>query len=359
MGFVWQKIDRMRVFTLLLVVFSYDLSFAHPQQPPHSKAAYKVPTEAVTLGSGKHQYTLIPGWGIDSQHPKVGDCHALVQDKSGLIYLANTSLKNCIVVFTPEGKVHSSWGDFCKTAHGLSIVEENGREVLFIADSGKNQVVKTTLTGDILMTLNEPTETGLYERREDFKPSKTMHLPNGDFYVIDGYGKNYIHRYDRSGKYLSSFGGTIGKGEAQLKKWGPHGGDIDFFAPENPTILLALSDQQKSKRFTLDGNYIETIPMTGGNPRDILFTEEAVYIPHLGDAWPKNRTSPGIISVHERKTLKLITTLGGSGDGYKHGMHTFLHPHGLLITENGDLYLGQYASGKTYPLKFKKTLITP
>ena len=31
--------------------------------------------------------------------------------------------------------------------------------------------------------------------------------PNGDLYVTDGYASDYIHRFDRAGKYLASFGG--------------------------------------------------------------------------------------------------------------------------------------------------------
>ena len=31
--------------------------------------------------------------------------------------------------------------------------------------------------------------------------------PNGDIYVTDGYASDYIHRFDKTGKYLASFGG--------------------------------------------------------------------------------------------------------------------------------------------------------
>src|SRR5262249_61359804 len=31
--------------------------------------------------------------------------------------------------------------------------------------------------------------------------------PNGDLYVADGYASDYIHRFDRTGKYLTSFRG--------------------------------------------------------------------------------------------------------------------------------------------------------
>ena len=33
---------------------------------------------------------------------------------------------------------------------------------------------------------------------------------NGDLFVVDGYSSDYVHRFDKTGKYLASFGG---KGE--------------------------------------------------------------------------------------------------------------------------------------------------
>src|SRR5262249_18743424 len=31
--------------------------------------------------------------------------------------------------------------------------------------------------------------------------------PNGDLYITDGYSSDYVHRFDKTGKYLKSFGG--------------------------------------------------------------------------------------------------------------------------------------------------------
>lgn len=354
-----------RLIRAFLTVCALSLG-AHPAvEKPHGPEEYLAPSHAVVLGAGANTFELIPGWASSHRASHTfGSAHAMVEDSAGNIYLANTSQENCILVFSPVGEFLNAWGDFCETAHGLQIVNEGDREVLFLSDSNGHTVYKTTLDGEILMSLSFPAESGLYESAATFKPSKTMHLPGGDFFVIDGYGSDYIHRYDGAGNYLYSFGGDIGEGEAQLQHWGPHGGAIDFADPKKPTILLALSDQQKLKRFTLEGEHLETIPMPGGNPRDIVFHEDKIFIPHLGDDWPDDRTSPGIITVHNRHTLELLEALGGrsvspqkldsNGEHYRHEEHVFLHPHGILISRDGDLYVAQFASDGTYPLKFKK-----
>ena len=34
---------------------------------------------------------------------------------------------------------------------------------------------------------------------------------NGDVYVADGYGSNYVHRYSKTGEYISSINGEEGE----------------------------------------------------------------------------------------------------------------------------------------------------
>tara|TARA_B110000483_G_scaffold239889_1_gene319344 strand:+ start:370 stop:1482 length:1113 start_codon:yes stop_codon:yes gene_type:complete len=359
------SLNLRRPIYAFLAAFALSLG-AHPTaEKPHGPQEYVTPSHAVVLGEGENAFELIPGWASDSQSSYTfGSAHALAEDLAGNIYLANTSPDHCILVFSPVGELLKSWGNSCETAHGLQIVNEGDREVIFLADSNGHRIYKTTLDGEILMSLSFPAESGLYKSADTFKPSKTMHLPGGDFFVIDGYGSDYIHRYDTAGNYLYSFGGDLGEGEAQLQHWGPNGGAIDFTNPDDLTIILALSDQQKLKRFTLEGEYLETIPMPGSNPRDIVFHEDKIFIPHLGDDWPDDRTSPGIITVHNRHTFELLETLGGrsvspqtldsSGGHYRHEDHVFLHPHGILVSRDGDLYVAQFASNGTTPLKFKK-----
>jgi hypothetical protein len=58
-----------------------------------------------------------------------------------------------------------------------------------------------------------------------------FHPTDGSFYVADGYGSSYVHRYDAKGGYLSTFGGR-GSGEGQLNV--PHGIITDTRDPANP-----------------------------------------------------------------------------------------------------------------------------
>ncbi len=284
----------------------------------------------------------------------------MVEDSGGRIYYLTDSAEHCVIVMNADGTVIDAWGDFASSAHGLNITREGEQEVLYISENRANgKVFKTTLAGKILLTVSCPIESGLYPDAGRFRPAEVVPLPDGGFFVLDGYGSDYILRFDSAGKYLSAFGGDLGQGEAQIKHWGPHGANLDLRDPENPLLVIGLSDQETIKRFHLDGRYVDTIDLPGSNPRDIYFHRDHIFVPHLGDHWPKKRNHPGYISVLDNQ-FKVVANLGAAPAVYRdgqlkrmtHNQHLFHHPHGLLLARDGSLYVAQDASNRTWPLKF-------
>jgi hypothetical protein len=92
-----------------------------------------------------------------------------------------------VLIYDKSGKLLTSWGTEYPGAHGLSLFNENGTDVLFIADNNRHQVIKTTVDGKVLLTLNYPKETGQYTKAEEYVPTETAISPSGDIYVADGY----------------------------------------------------------------------------------------------------------------------------------------------------------------------------
>ena len=143
-----------------------------------------------------------------------GNTHGVAQDSTGLIYIKHTVGKgsrcaDAIVVFDAEGKFITSWGkEFKGGAHGLQLVREGRDEFLLLADPNRHLVVKTTLNGKEVFRITFPEASDFYHGAGEFRPTNVAVAPDGDIYVADGYGKNYIHIYDRNGSYRKSFGGT-------------------------------------------------------------------------------------------------------------------------------------------------------
>jgi len=315
---------------------------------------FAAPGENLILGQGDFKYRPVPGWGVLDAKTPVKNCSAMTTDAEGRIFLLTDHTANNVIIYNNDGELLGKWGDRFPGAHGLEIVREDDREVLFITDISMNRVFKTTLDGEVLMELTYPKSTGKYAAENEYRPSWTLHLPNGEFFVLDGYGKDYIMRYDRDGKLLHYFGGP----EGGIAHWGPHGGIIDTRGPGEPEMLVAMSDQQSIKRLTLDGKLIEEISLPGSNPRMIQIVGEYLFVPHLADNWPKDRMSHGYLSVLDRD-YKIVSNIGAAPPVYVDGklkpMHEqgglFRHPHDLVVAKDGAIYVPQFASGNTYPVK--------
>src|SRR5215218_3915848 len=165
-------------------------------------------TQETILGHNNKRYRINTAWSkADVARYPVNDCHEMVQDSKGRILLLTNETKNNVLVYNKSGKLLDSWGHQFPGAHGLTIHHTGGDDFLFITDTVLHQVYKTTIDGRILLTINFPAETGLYAKKEEFVPTETTVLDNGEFYIADGYGLQYVMHFEANGKLKNVFGG--------------------------------------------------------------------------------------------------------------------------------------------------------
>ena len=161
------------------------------------------------IGHNDFRYRVNANWSqaIPAKIP-VNDCHEMVQDPKGRIILLTNDTSNNLIFYDRSGKVLKAFGNDFPGAHGLTLVNENGEEFLFITDHDKHEVYKSTMDGKIIMTLQYPVGSGKYENPEAYQPTETAIASNGDIYVIDGYGEQYVIQYDHQGNFIRIFGGA-------------------------------------------------------------------------------------------------------------------------------------------------------
>lgn len=303
----------------------------------------------IILGQGDFRYQVVPGWGMLDERTPVNDCHGIVEDSEGHLIVLTNDTTNNVIVYDRAGKLVHKWGANFPGAHGLSLIREGKGENLFITDLKRNLVCKTTLDGELLEQWGWPEASGKYQKANQYKPSWTLHAPDGGFFVLDGYGKDYIQHFDAGGRLRNIFGGQ----EGGITHWGPHGGIYD-----EGGLLIAMSDQQYLLKLDERGKELRRIPIPGGNPRQIQRKGGHYFVAHLADNWPKDRNSRGFVSVFdqdfnlggtppeydEQGQLRKMTSIG----------ETFLHPHDLVVARDESLYVAQFASNKTYPIKLER-----
>ena len=310
------------------------------------------------LGQGDFRYRIVPGWGVLGAETPVKNCHGIVCDREGNLILLTDEVRNNFIVYDPSGKLLHKWGSEYPGAHGLSLVTEGGKEMLYFTDLERHMVFRATPDGEITGEWGWPEQTGKYTRKSEYRPSWTLHRANGEFFVLDGYGRDFIIRYGADGKRMGVFGGQ----EGGIAHWGPHGGMIDTDRKGNETLLIAMSDQQHLLRLDLNGNKLAEMALPGGNPRQIEKHGDHYFVAHLADNWPADRQSRGFLSVLD-SDLKVVSNLAGHAPEYgddgklrkmSHSEPVFLHPHDLAVGKDGSLYVAQFASNNTYPIKLER-----
>jgi len=308
------------------------------------------------IGHGDFRYRVDKKWGIQdpTQFP-VNDCHEMILDKKNRIFMTTTHPKNNILIYDRGGKILGSWGTDYPGAHGLTISDEGEEEFLFITDPETHKVCKTTLKGKKLLEINTPKEISDYKSEDQFKPTETAIAPNGDIYVADGYGLDFIIQYDKSGNYIRHFGG---KGNKDDHFDCCHGIVFDS-RDKNNSLLITSRSENVFKRFTPDGKHIETINLPSCYIcRPVLKNGILYFAVIVTKDWG---TYDGMLAVLDENN-SVISFPGGSKPVYNNSQliasvydqSTFFNPHDVCIDNDEDIYVPQWNSGKTYPLKLTR-----
>ncbi len=309
------------------------------------------------LGQNQKQYRINTRWSqADVSRYPVNDCHEMVQDQKGRILLLTNETRNNVLIYDKNGKLLDSWGTEYPGAHGLTLFNENGTDVLYICDNNRHEVIKTTIDGRVLMTLDYPIETGLYSKPEEYIPTETAIAPNGDIYVADGYGKDLIIRYDNKGRYINHFGG---RGQGQEHLLNAHGICVDMRDSENPCLLVSSSQQNAFKRYDFKGNYLETIDLPGAWVCRPVIKGDYLYAAVLQSNRRQGEKS-GFVTILDQNN-QVVSNLAGSKPSYNdtvldemyQTIQAFQYPHDVLVDDEENLYVAQWNSGKTYPYKLE------
>lgn len=299
-------------------------------------------TPKIVLGEGDHRYECVHDWLVPPDNITWGDTQGVAQDAKGNIYVTHTvnaasQSKDAIVVFNKNGKFLNSWGSrFAGGGHGIDMRKEDGKEVIYHCDTAHRQVVKTTLTGELIWEKGLPEESGVYTGKARFVPTNVAFAPNGDFYIADGYGSHWIHQYSRKGDWIRTFGGP---GKEPGKFQTPHGIWLDTRHKEEPLLVITDRANSRLQYFTLDGKYVSMV--TDGIRRPCYFAIR-------GDQMIVADLSSTVTLLD--KDNKVITQLGDGASipdlrGRPRSEFVpgkFIHPHGAKFLHNGDILVVEY-----------------
>ena len=313
------------------------------------------------IGHGDFKYRVVREWGnLNPSTTPVKNCHEMVSDKKGRLFMTTDEVKNNIIIYDKSGKKLNSWTLNLPGAHGLTYWQGDD-EYLFITETTKGQgkVIKTTLDGKVLMEIEHPSKVGAYDNDMRFQPTETAIGPNGDIYISDGYGSQFILQYSSNGEFIRKFGGS-GNGASQFKT--AHGVQIDYRDKE-PILMCTSRKHNSFKKFSLDGKYLGSIWLPGAFVCRAVFDDDMLY---AGVCWSRlnyleKTNNSGFVTILD-KNDHVVSNPGGTEPTYVNGKlmvmvqdkPIFNHCHDVFIDEDKNLYICQWNANKSYPIKLER-----
>ncbi len=316
----------------------------------------------LVIGAGAHRYEVLHNWAQLPEKYSWQTTHNVAVDREGLLYVIHEGRENLkdhpsIFVFDGHGKFVRAFGNqFQGGGHGLEVRTEGRDQFLYV--TGYQQLknfAKLTLKGEQIWEKRAPMDSKVYPKDEDAKPAKRWgrdafmptnyaFLPDGGFYLADGYGSYRIHRYDKDGNWKSMFG-TPGKEAGQFNT--PHGILLDDRPGREPSVVVADRANGRLQWFTIDGKHLKTLdgfmlPANLDSHQDILLVPDLSARITLLDKNDKVITHLGEDPAWREQVVKDGNKLrrNENAEGWVSGK--FLHPHDACFDPAGNIFVAEW-----------------
>jgi peptidylamidoglycolate lyase len=316
------------------------------------------------IGTGKWTYTLDPAWGELPTGMNYGFGCGIVVDSQDRVYVTSRSTNPCVAVFSREGKLLETWSkDFgngynpeqvMATAHCVYWSKEGKDEFLYFTENsvrdnptlGK-RVYKTDLKGKVLYTIgNVDKEDSTHQKFTWTNPTDVAVAPNGDIYIVDGYGSQIVSRFDKNFKHLKTIGG---RADAKAPKGpdAPHGtfstchGVWISTLKSTPEVYIADRANGRYEVYDLELNYRRTI--SGDfvrNPCCFYQHDGHLYVPDLGALVViLDQNDQPVARLGDGRTLKKEDFDRLKKEPSPDLAAHFATPHALCVDSQGSLYI--------------------
>lgn len=225
--------------------------------------------------------------------------------------------------------------------HGFVIKKQDDGEFIYGPRLGGGNILKLTLEGKEV--LNIPSTAIPEDFKVKSKEGKSRVAmtgmdvaPNGDWFVTDGYASSYVHRFDKSGKYLKSFGGK----KAPYNFTTLHKIAVDTrFSPVR--IIACDREAMRVVHMSVDGDFLGVVAKDLLAPAAITVQGDYALVGEIR----------GAVSVLDKEgklvaRLGLNETKGETGNNslepakWRPGFVTA--PHGVAFNAAGDIFVSEY-----------------
>jgi DNA-binding beta-propeller fold protein YncE len=242
-------------------------------------------------------------------------------------------LRDCIVVANAKGEILERWTQHDhlfavggRGPHRIKISPYDPERHVWVVDDSGQQIFKFTHDGKTLvMTLGEAGVRGA-DATHFSGPTDLAWLPDGSFFVTDGYVNSRVVKFDKDGTYLTSWGKKgIAAGEFNVV----HGIDVD----RNRRVYVADAHNSRIQVFDETGRFLDQWPN--------IWRPDVVMVSADQHVW----VAAGATDMMLKYDLngKLLEAWGQPGTA----RGAFQDIHGFGVAADGTFYAAEAAGGRT------------
>jgi NHL repeat len=179
-------------------------------------------------------------------------------------------IRNCIVVVNAEGQVIESWTQWDRLfqagrgPHSIHINPYDPEKHVWVIDDWRQQIFEFSNDGKrLLRTLGEAGVAGTDDKHFG-RPTGIAWMPDGTFFVTDGYTNTRVIKFDKDGNVLATWG-SKGSGPSQFQV--PHAIAIDrtrrVFVADRGNHRIQIFESERQVHPAVDPD-----PFAGIHPDD-------------------------------------------------------------------------------------------
>ncbi len=289
----------------------------------------------VELGSGAYTYeTSGENWGKIPDDWTYKEATAVAVDEDDKVYVFNRGT-HPMIVFNADGDILDTWGDGEFTnPHGVTIGPDDS---VWCVDNGDHTVKKFSRKGEKLLQLQGGLPAPAMSGDPFNRPCQVAIDPNNsNVFVADGYTNARVHKYDPTGRLLTS--------------WGESGTDPGQFnivhnivVDKDGLVYIADRENQRVQVFDNDGGFIAqwndmsrvaAITIGSGNDPDVYLGE---YFCGIGSNTMGTGLGPRVSVMDLKGNVR--ARLGTQSFGDEPGR--FYSPHGIAVDSQGSIYVAE------------------
>ena len=218
----------------------------------------------------------------------------------------------------------SQWSSLIGSPHKVTINPYDPEKHVWVVDRAAQQVIKFSHDGSrIVMALGERGVAGTDERHFG-RPADLAFLPDGTFFVADGYDNSRVVKFDHTGKFLMAWG-REGKGPGEFRT--VHGIAVDA----KRRVYVVDRNNTRVQVFDENGRFLDEWPNFSSPTRIMITQDQHAWVSEsgVGGAGGANRILKYDLDG------KLLTYWGTQGT-FPGGM---AGPHDFSVDAEGNLYI--------------------